>query len=98
VTNARTSRQLKEELRAIGGSMSVSVDDDATTITASALSEFSPQLFDLLGDVARHPAYAKSEVALARSNFASEIEEERSTPDFVAEEQLRSEERRVGKE
>ena len=47
-----------------------------------------PQLFDLLGDVARHPAYAKSEVALARSNFASEIEEERSTPDFVAEEQL----------
>ena len=87
-TNGRTSRQLKEELRAIGGSMSVSVDDDATTITASALSEFSPQLFDLLGDVARHPAYAKSEVALARSNFASEIEEERSTPDFVAEEQL----------
>jgi zinc protease len=87
-TKSRSSRQLKEELRAIGGSMSVDVDDDSTTVTASALSEFSPQLFDLLSDVARHPAYEKSEVDLAKSNFVSEIEEERSTPDFVAQEQF----------
>jgi zinc protease len=87
-TKSRSSRQLKEELRAIGGSMSVNVDDDSTTVTTSALSEFSTELFDLLSDVARHPAYEKSEVDLAKSNFASEIEEERSTPDFVAQEQL----------
>src|SRR5438132_4620382 len=87
-TKSRSSKQLKEELRAIGGSMSVNVDDDSTTVTASALSEFSPQLFDLLSDVARHPAYEKSEVDLAKSNFVSEIEEECSTPDFVAQEQL----------
>ena len=87
-TKSRSSRQLKEELRAIGGSMSVNVDDDSTTVTTSALSEFSTELFDLLSDVARHPAYEKSEVDLAKSNFASEIEEERSTPDFVAQEQM----------
>jgi len=87
-TKSRSSRQLKEELRAIGGSMNVNVDDDSTTVTASALSEFSPQLFDLLSDVARHPSYEKSEVDLAKSNFVSEIEEDRSTPDFVAQEQL----------
>ena len=43
-TTTRTSKQLKEELRSIGGSMNVTVDDDGTTIAANALSEFSPKL------------------------------------------------------
>ncbi|HYS54053.1 MAG TPA: pitrilysin family protein [Thermoanaerobaculia bacterium] len=87
-TTSRTSKQLKEELRSIGGSMNVTVDDDATTITANALSEFSPKLLALLDDVAEHPAYPKSEVDLAKTNFAQEIEEQRSQPDFVANEQF----------
>ncbi len=87
-TATRTSKQLKEELRSIGGAMSVNVDDDATTITTSALSEFAPRLLELLGDVAEHPAYPKSEVDLAKTNFAQEIEEQRSEPDFLAMEQL----------
>jgi len=87
-TTSRTSRQLKEELRSIGGSMNVTVDDDATTIGSNALSEFSPKLLELLDDVAEHPAYPKSEVDLAKTNFAQEIEEQRSQPDFVANEQF----------
>lgn len=87
-TATRSSLALKEELRSIGGSMSVNVDRDATTIRASSLSEFSKNLFTLLSDVARHPAFPKSEVDLAKTNFISEIEEERSTPEFLAEEQL----------
>ncbi|MDQ6802525.1 MAG: insulinase family protein [Acidobacteriota bacterium] len=87
-TSTRTSRQLKEELRSIGGSMSVGVDDDATTITATSLSESAPKLLELLDDVAQHPAYPKAEVDLAKVNFASEIEEQRSNPDFVANEEL----------
>ncbi len=87
-TTTRTSKQLKEELRSIGGAMSVSVDADDTSISASALSEFSPRLLELVGDVARNASYPKSEVDLAKANFASEIEEERSSPEFVAGEQL----------
>jgi zinc protease len=87
-TSKRTSRQLKEELRSIGGSMSVGVDDDATTITATSLSESAAKLLELLDDVAQHPAYPKSEVDLAKINFAQEIEEQRSNPDFVANEEL----------
>jgi predicted Zn-dependent peptidase len=87
-TAARTSLQIKEELRSIGGAMSVGVDRDATTISASALSEFSPRLLDLVSDVARNAAYPQSEVDLAKTNFASEIEEERASPEFVAGEQL----------
>lgn len=87
-TTSRSSRQLKEELRSIGGSMSVAVDNDATTVNASALSEFAPRLLELLSDVARRPSYSKSEVELAKSNFAQEIEQQRSEPDFVAHEQF----------
>ena len=87
-TATRTSKELKEELRSIGGAMSVDVDHDATTIAASSLSEFTPRLLELLSDVARNASYPKNEVELAKTNFASEIEEQRSSPDFLAGEQL----------
>jgi predicted Zn-dependent peptidase len=87
-TTSRSSKQLKEELRSIGGAMTVNVDTDATTIAGAALSEFAPRLLELLTDVAQHPAYAKSEVELAKGNFAQEIEEQRSEPEFVAHEQF----------
>ena len=87
-TATRSSKQIKEELRAIGGDLSVNTDVDATTITSSALSEFAPRLFDVLSDVAQHASYPKSEVDLAKSNFANEIEEERSQPFFLGEEQM----------
>jgi predicted Zn-dependent peptidase len=87
-TAKRSSLQIKEELRSIGGSMGVDVSRDATTITASSLAEFSKDLFNLLSDVAQHAAYPKSEVDLAKTNFISEIEEQRSSPEFLAEEQL----------
>ena len=87
-TPTRTSRQIKEELRSIGGVMSADVDNDSTTISASALSEFAKPFLDLLGDVAQHASYPQTEVDLAKTNFASDIEEDRSTPEFLADEQL----------
>jgi zinc protease len=87
-TATRTSLQIKQALRSIGGSLVIGVDNDATTMTASSLSEFGPKFLDLISDVARHPAYPQSEVALARTNLAQEIEEQRSSPDFLAQEQL----------
>lgn len=87
-TSTRTSLQIKQELRSIGGSLTVGVDNDATTLSASSLSDSAPKLLDIISDVARHPAYPKSEVVLAKTNFAQEIEEERSSPDFLAQEQL----------
>jgi predicted Zn-dependent peptidase len=87
-TATRSSKEIKEELRSIGGAMSADVDHDATTLSASSLSEFSPRLLELVSDVARNAAYPKNEVELAKTNFASEIEEQRSSPDFVAGEQL----------
>jgi zinc protease len=87
-TATRSSKQVKEELRSIGGSLTVTTDADTTTISANALSEFAPHLLELISDVAQHPAYSKAEVDLGRANMKAEIEEERSNPDFLADEQL----------
>jgi predicted Zn-dependent peptidase len=87
-TATRSSKQLKEELRSIGGSLTVAADADTTTFSANALSEFAPHLLELLNDVAEHPAYPKVEVELGKANMKSEIEEQRSNPDFLADEQL----------
>lgn len=87
-TATRTSIQIKQELRSIGGVLTTGVDNDTTTMTASSLAEFAPKLLDILSDVARHAAYPQSEVALAKTNLAQEIEEERSTPEFLAQEQM----------
>ncbi|MBV9494040.1 MAG: insulinase family protein [Acidobacteria bacterium] len=87
-TESRTSKQLKEELREIGGQLAVSVDRDSTTVAGSALSENATKLFALMSDVAQHASFPAGEVKLAKENFAGEIEEQRSTPDFLANERL----------
>jgi zinc protease len=54
-TDTRSSKQIKEELRSIGGTLGLGSDADSTTMSASSLSEFSPRLFELMSDVAQHP-------------------------------------------
>src|SRR5690349_23852791 len=49
-TDTRTSKQLEEELRSIGGTLSLGSDADSTSMSASSLSEFSPRLFELMSD------------------------------------------------
>src|SRR4026208_1430446 len=43
-TDTRTSKQLKEELRSIGGTLAPGADADSTTMSASSLSESSALL------------------------------------------------------
>src|SRR6266550_6654824 len=64
-TESRTSKQIKEELRSIGGSLGLASDADSSTMSASSLSEFSTRLFDLMSDVTQHPAFPENELKLA---------------------------------
>ncbi len=85
-TNTRTSKQIKEELRSIGGSLSLGSDADSTSMTAVALSEFSTRLFDLMSDVTQHAAFPEGEVKLAKDNTIQQIRAGRADPNFLANE------------
>jgi zinc protease len=85
---ARSSKQIKEELRSIGGTLSLFADADSTSITATSLSEFSTRLFDLMSDVTQHPAFPESEVKLAKDNTIQNIRAGRANPSFLVSERF----------
>lgn len=87
-TDTRTSKQLKEELRSIGGTLSLGSDADSTTMSASALSEFSAKLFELMSDVAQHPSFPETEVKLAQENTIQQIRAGRADPGFLVNERF----------
>jgi len=87
-TDTRTSKQIKEELRSIGGTLSLGSDADSTSMNASALSEFSTTLFDLMSDVAQHPSFPETEVKLAQENTIQQIRAGRADPGFLANERF----------
>jgi len=87
-TDSRTSKQIKEELRSIGGTLGLGSDADSTTMTASSLSEFSPRLFELMSDVAQHPSFPETEVKLAQENTIQQIRAGRADPGFLVNERF----------
>ena len=87
-TDTRTSKQIKEELQSIGGTLGVGSDADSTTMSASALSEFSPRLFDLMSDVAQHPSFPDAEVKLAEENTIQQIRAGRADAGFLVNERF----------
>ena len=87
-TDTRTSKQIKEELRSIGGSLSLNSDNDSTSIFASSLSEFSTRMFDLVSDVAQHPSFPENELKLAKENSIQQIQAGRANPGFLANERF----------
>src|SRR5919106_118815 len=87
-TDTRTSKQIKEELRSIGGTLSLGSDADSTTMSASSLSEFSARLFQLMSDVAQHPSFPDTEVKLAQGNLIQQIRGARADPGFLVNERF----------
>ena len=87
-TDTRSSKQIKEELRSIGGSLSLFSDADSTTMNATTLSEFSARLFELMSDVAQHPSYPETEVKLAQENTIQQIRAGRADPGFLVNERF----------
>ena len=87
-TDTRTSKQIKEELRSIGGGCRLFSDADSTTMNASALSEFSARLFDVMSDVAQHPSFPETEVKLAQENTIQQIRAGRADPGFLVNERF----------
>ena len=83
-TAKKSSRQIAEELQALGGDLEVSAVAEAFTLHASALATGTNRLLDLLAGVALAPAFPAGEVELAKENALQELEAAEATPDFLA--------------
>src|SRR5690348_16645560 len=83
-TASRTSRQIEEDLRRMGGDLGTHAGADSSAISISGLAEFSGGLLELLSDLARNASFPEGEFERERRQKIEELKIERTTPGFLA--------------
>ncbi|PYO97439.1 MAG: hypothetical protein DMD60_06975 [Gemmatimonadetes bacterium] len=83
-TDSRSAEQIAAAIEGVGGTLSATSGDDFLTISAEALSDEAGLVFELLGDVTRHPTFPESELELARTRALSALALQLSQPSAVA--------------
>ena len=88
-TNARTSRQIEEDLRRLGADLGASAGQDTSAISFAGLSEFAEPLLRLVNELAREAAFPNAEFERERRQKLEEVKLERTSPGLLASERLR---------
>jgi len=88
-TKSRDAKKVAEEIAGMGGTVTVSVGPDQTTITTDVLSEFGPQAIALLADICRNPLLPESEVKRIKNDRLRQLSITKSTPDSITLERFR---------
>ena len=87
-TTTRSGAAIAQEAARMGGSLSVSVTSDQTSVSADVLSESGPQLIALIADVLQRPALPASELERLKTNFIRNLNIQRSQPGSIAQERF----------
>src|SRR5688572_4880378 len=69
-TPTRNATQISREAARMGGALNISVGGDSTTIGGDVLSEFGPQMVELVADVVQHPRFPTSELVRLKANLS----------------------------
>ncbi len=84
-TTQRDARTLAQDVQGLGGALTATASADGITLNAQALASQAEPLLKLLAEVARQPAFADGEVALAKTNALQALKVSSATPGFRAE-------------
>jgi zinc protease len=89
-TKQRTSREIAEQLATLGASLGAGASPSSgeTNISITGLSENADATLTLAADVIRNPAFPQAEVNKFKSRFLSQLQYQRSIPNFLAQEQF----------
>lgn len=88
-TATRQSRQLRDEVFALGASLTAFVGQDASTFQMRGLADTLPQLLDVLADVVQRPSFPDDEVRLLLATATQRQMAQLASPQFVANRQFR---------
>ncbi|MBZ5627955.1 MAG: insulinase family protein [Acidobacteriia bacterium] len=83
-TEKRTSPQLADDIAQIGASLNAGSSADASTITGSGLTKNADNLFDLLSDMALHPAFREEEIERTRKRRLTTLLQQNDNPGILA--------------
>lgn len=88
-STTQNAKQISEKVARMGGSLNVSVGSTQTFITGSVLSEYGPELVQLMADLVQHPAFPATELARIKTDFKRDMNLARSQPGVQAETKFR---------
>ncbi|XHS78779.1 M16 family metallopeptidase [Burkholderiaceae bacterium UC74_6] len=83
-TGKRDSRAIAEAAQGLGGSVAASSGNDGITVVANALASNAAPMMNLMAEIARTPAFADGEVALAKANALQSLKASEARPAFRA--------------
>jgi predicted Zn-dependent peptidase len=89
-TQTKTAAQVAEAAARMGGSIDVNVGEDRTDINSDVLSEFAPEIVDLIADVVMHPKFPEAELARLKTDRLRRLSIARSQPQQMAAEKFRA--------
>lgn len=89
-TSKRTSKELAEQVDALGATLTAGSGFSTltSTITAAGLVENLDQLLEIFGDVVRNPSFPKDEVDKYKARTLAQLQLQRGSPQFLAQEQF----------
>ena len=89
-TRTRTSREIAEQVESLGASLNANSDLSSftTTVTASGLVQNFDRALDIFADVILEPAFLAGEVEKYKTRTASQLQQQRTNPNFLAQERF----------
>ncbi|UYZ58191.1 M16 family metallopeptidase [Hymenobacter latericus] len=87
-TRSMSAQEMAEKVARMGGSLDVSVGSNQTMIWASSLSEFGPELVNLLAEMVQHPTLPAAELPRLKADFKRQVALMRAQPSTQAQQKF----------
>lgn len=87
-TTTRSSREIAEEIEAVGGDLNAATGVETTAYYARVMKADVPLALDVLSDILSHPSFDAKELECEKGVIEQEIGAAQDTPDDVVFEQL----------
>lgn len=83
-TKHRAADDIARAAASMGGSISVNVAEDQTTVSAQVLTDFAPDMVELLADVVMNPAFPETELERLKRDRLRQLSVARTQPQQMA--------------
>jgi predicted Zn-dependent peptidase len=87
-TPSMNASALAKKVAGMGGEISINAGSDEFTISASALSEYAPQLIKIIADIVTNPALPASEIERLKNDLKRQLTVSKSVPQSIAQEKF----------
>ncbi|HWP81930.1 MAG TPA: pitrilysin family protein [Bacteroidota bacterium] len=87
-TKSRSAQQISEDAATMGGNVNVSVGLDQMWVGGDVLSEFAPNLVELLADIIQNPSFPEKEIERLKRDMLRTLSIQKSQPQAMAQEKF----------